>query len=232
MSKITQFSTIGALMAGHFDGECDTRQFTMPDAFGLGCSANINGELTIYQGVFWEATANEAIHHLHDYHVPFIQLTDFNPEKKFSVEAINQDCAAKLLGEHVVLDNIFLAICIEANFDRLVIRRPQRAEETERDIHMVADAQQEYTLTDVNGKLIGFWTPELFGRISVPGFHFHFLDTVTQQSGHVLSYSARNATVSFEVKPTIEITNPHSEKFKELVIDLSAMDQIIAKVER
>ncbi|HCO1252191.1 TPA: acetolactate decarboxylase [Escherichia coli] len=232
MSKITQFSTIGALMAGHFHGECDVRQLTQPATFGLGCSAKLNGELTIFQGTIWEATAGEAIHPLHDHQVPFIQLTDFTPKNRFAVEEIDQDCAAQLLAEQVALDNIFLAVCIEAHFERLVIRRPQRATGAKRDIHEVADAQQEDTLTDVEGKLIGFWTPELFGRISVPGFHFHFLDTATHQSGHVLSYVAKNATISYEEKSTIEITNPHSQQYKALAIDVSALDKVIAKVEK
>ncbi|HCD3188803.1 TPA: acetolactate decarboxylase [Klebsiella oxytoca] len=232
MSKIKQFSTIGALMAGHFHGECDVRQLTKPDAFGIGCSADLNGELTIYQGTFWEATAGEAIHPLHAHQVPFIQLTDFSPSNRFTVEAIDQDCTAQLLAKKVALDNIFLAVCIEARFDQLVLRRPQRATGGKRKINEVAEGQQKYTLADVEGRLVGFWTPELFGRISVPGFHFHFLDKLTQQSGHVLSYAAKNATISYEEKSTIEITNPHSQQYKELAIDVSELDKIIAKVEK
>lgn len=232
MSKITQFSTIGALMAGHFQGEGDTRKLTQPEAFGLGCSAEMNGELTIYQGKVWEATAGEAVHALHNHHVPFIQLTDFSPQNSFTAENIDQDNAEQLLAEQVALDNIFLAVSVEAHFEQLVIRRPQRATDDKRDIHSVADSQQEYHLTDVKGRLIGFWTPELFGRISVPGFHFHFLDGDAQQSGHVLSYSAKKATVSYEEKSTIEITNPQSQQYKEMEIDISALDEVIAKVEK
>ncbi|WP_411813592.1 acetolactate decarboxylase [Erwinia tracheiphila] len=48
----------------------------------------------------------------------------------------------------------------------------------------------------MKGKLVGFWTSELYGHISVHGFHF--IDEKQQISGHVLFYHAEEAIVSYE----------------------------------
>ena len=232
MSKIIQFSTIGALMAGYFRGEYDASALKHPDAFGLGCSQGINGELTIFQGKVWEATAGEAPHLLRQEMLPFLQVTEFVPERTASVVNIDQHNAEQHLNQFIPLQNIFLAVCIEATFDHLVIRRPQPASDIPRDINDFARTQQEDTLNNINGYLIGFWTPALFGRISVPGFHFHFIDEKRNNSGHVLEFSAKKAILKYQEKQTIEVTNPGSAEYKNMTIDLSSLDKSIEHVEK
>ncbi|AXF75205.1 acetolactate decarboxylase [Erwinia tracheiphila] len=77
-----------------------------------------------------------------------------------------------------------------------LIRRPQPATIETCDISEVSDTQQEGYLHNIKGKLVGFWTSELYGHISVHGFHF--IDEKQQISGHVLFYHAEEAIVSYE----------------------------------
>jgi len=232
MSKIVQFSTIGALMSGYLRGECDITTLHHPHAFGLGCSQGINGELTIFQGKIWEATAGQAPHPSHHHDVPFVQVTEFSADGTLPLSDINQDNIERHLEQHLAMQNIFLAVCIEATFEHLLIRRPQPVTDTRRSISDFAATQQEDSLPGAEGHLIGFWTPLLFGRVSVPGFHFHFIDNQNENSGHVLEFSAHAAQVSYQEKQTIEITNPHSDEFKKLNIDIAALDKVIDNVEK
>jgi len=232
MSKIVQFSTIGALMSGYSRGECDISTLNHPHAFGLGCSQGINGELTIFEGKIWEATAGKPPHPSHHRDVPFVQVTEFQADDTFQISDINQDNIEQHLKQHIALQNIFLAVCIEATFKHLLIRRPQPATDSNRSIGDFAATQQEDSLKHVQGHLIGFWTPALFGRISVPGFHFHFIDYKNENSGHVLEFSSDSAQVCYQEKQTIEITNPHSDDFKKIDIDISVLDNAIDRVEK
>lgn len=233
MSRIIQLSTISALMAG-----CFNQEFSLPDAcqehgFGLGCSANINGELTIYNGKVYEATAGESLHLLADNDkIPFIQVTRFQPEYQQPVENISHENIEQCIKNSLNINNIFLAVCVEGHFEKVVIRRPQREPAQTRSVNQIAAAQRIDTLENKQGKLIGFWTPEIFSRISVPGFHFHFLDQSQQISGHVLAFSATQAIMRFEEKPTIEITNPTSDVYKNTAIDLKSMDEMIQRIEK
>lgn len=233
MSKITQFSTIGALMAGHFRGEAPLSAFCSHLAFGLGCSAEISGELTIHDGKVHEATAGEALHCLPpEAEIPFVQVTDFVPQQEREVASVTHENAQAQLSRFIRPDNIFLAVSISGCFEHLVLRRPHRADGGSRSVDDVAAAQKVDQYERITGRLIGFWTPELFGRVSVPGFHFHFLDETSQISGHVLEFSAQNAVLSFEEKTTIEIVNPSSEAFKALDIDVDALDEMIHRIEK
>lgn len=232
MSKITQYSTIGALMSGHFAGDFSLQNRHSTDLFGLGCSCGISGELTVLNGRFWEATAGESVHQLTDSNLPFLQVTDFVPENSFETTEINNENLEQRLTEQLAISNIFLAVNVKSRFEQMVIRRPQRDESQTRTIEEMSEAQQVDKHEGIAGQLIGFWTPELFGRISVPGFHFHFLSDDHKISGHVLSFSATKAVVDYQVKQTIEISNPTSEAYTALKIDVAKLDELISHVEK
>ena len=232
MSKITQYSTIGALMSGHFAGDFTLKDSHSPTLFGLGCSCGISGELTVCNGEFWEATAGESMHQLSDRTLPFLQVTDFVAEHSFKATDISNENVEQHLADQLAINNIFLAVNVKSCFDEMVIRRPQRDESQTRTVKEMSDAQQVDTHNGIAGQLIGFWTPELFGRISVPGFHFHFLSDDRKISGHVLSYKASDAVVDYQVKQTIEISNPASEAFSKLDIDVEELDELISHVEK
>ncbi|MBT0723091.1 acetolactate decarboxylase [Rosenbergiella sp. S61] len=232
MSKITQYSTIGALMSGHFAGDFSVKSTHSPTLFGLGCSCGISGELTVCGGEFWEATAGESLHQLDDRQLPFLQVTDFVAENSLKATGINDKNLEHRLSEQLAINNIFLAVNVKSRFDEVVIRRPQRDESQTRTVQEMSDSQQVDTHHNIAGQLIGFWTPALFGRISVPGFHFHFLSDDRKISGHVLSFTAANAVVDYQVKHSIEINNPTSEAYNTLDIDVAQLDQLISHVEK
>ncbi|WP_158625429.1 MULTISPECIES: acetolactate decarboxylase [unclassified Asaia] len=113
------------------------------------------------------------------------------------------------------------------HFEHLVLRRPYRTDPEEdgiRHVEAVAASQQASPCAAVVGRLIGFWTPALIGRVSVPEFHFHFLDEAESISGQVLEFAAERAVLGFEEKPIIEVTNPQSAAYKALPIDLEKLD--------
>ncbi|EUK19355.1 acetolactate decarboxylase [Commensalibacter papalotli (ex Servin-Garciduenas et al. 2014)] len=234
MSKIVQFSTIGALMAGHIQGEQAFARLRCGCNFGLGCSADLNGELTIFDGTAYEGTAGKTLKTLDfEARVPFIQLTDFKPEQEYLIEHVHHKNIYENLKRFTQPDNIFLAVSLEGVFEQVTFRRPYpSAEGHVRDVKEVAASQKIDTHQYIAGRLIGFWTPEIFGRIAVPGFHFHFLDESNQISGHVLEFYMNQAQLAFEEKQTIEVTNPSSKSYKDLKIDVSLLDDMIQKIEK
>ncbi len=233
MSKIIQYSTIGALMAGYTEGWQTLAELGQGDEFGIGCSTGVSGELTVSGGKIFEATAGEPVQQLTKHTgLPFIQLTRFAPKITYPVQQIRHDNAYQHLSRYIQADNILLAVSVIGHFEKMVIRRPQRSEMPNRDIREMAQSQTVDSFENIEGRLIGFWTPELYGRISVPGFHFHFIDDSQQVSGHVLEFSAEKATLLFEEKPVIEITNPTTTTYRNTHIDIDQLDDIISHVEK
>lgn len=220
-------------MAGYTEGWHPLEELCHGDEFGIGCSTGVGGELTISAGKIFEATAGEPVKPLTKLSgLPFIQLTRFAEKTTCPVQHICHDNAYQHISRYIKADNILLAVSVVGNFEKMVIRRPQPTDISNRDIREIAQSQTVDNFENIQGRLIGFWTPELYGRISVPGFHFHFLDDSHQVSGHVLQYSAEQATLLFEEKTVIEITNPTTTTYRNTHIDIDKLDQIISQVEK
>ncbi|MBF7688088.1 acetolactate decarboxylase [Acinetobacter rathckeae] len=232
MNKIYQFSSIGALMSGYFKPDQNVYEVCTCSSIGLGCSELLNAEVTIVNGIVYTATAGRPTQHqTPPFYTPFYQVTDFSNFKEHQLCTVTQDTLEEALNHLMVLKNHFVAIRIYAVFKSITMRCPQ-ASETPRSIQDVSDHQKVSTYHDLKGCLVGFWTPEVFGRMSVPGFHLHFLSHDHSISGHVLAYETTSATLQFEEKPTIELTNPQTNAFNDLVIDLESLDAMIEHVEK
>ncbi|MCF9046620.1 acetolactate decarboxylase [Acinetobacter nectaris] len=232
MSKIYQFSTIGALMSGYFYPDQNVSSVCSCSSIGLGCSERLNAELTILDGTPYIATAEQPIQvGTSNLHVPFYQVTDFDNYQEYTLAEVTQDTLNQVVEKIIPLRNNFIALKIKAHFNELVLRRPYPSEKM-RKIEEISDNQEVVKYKDISGCLIGFWTPEIFGRISVPGFHVHFLNDDLTISGHVLSYHFSSADLYIEEKRTIEIMNPNTNQFKDLNIDLESLDKLVSKVEK
>lgn len=233
--KITQFSTIGALMAGHHCGEFHIPLGTPGFTFGLGCSDLVNAEVTIRRGVAYTASAAQPVGRLTATDVtPFIQVTDFNPDATVREQGLTMENLPEAFRKHVPHpDNTFYAIQIHAAFDSITVRRPQVvAPGTTRTMLELAKEQEVDAREGIKGYVVGLWTPTVFGRVSVPGFHLHFVDESEKVSGHVLQFKAATAELAYEEKSSIEIMTPTSEAYRKSVVDLGSLDGTIHKVEK
>lgn len=232
MTKIYQFSTIGALMSGYFLPDEDIYKVCSCSSIGLGCSANLNAEMTIFNGTPYTATAEQSTETPKaPLDVPFYQVTDFNNFHEYNIGEASFKTLEQFVRTVMPLNNNFIALRIEAIFHTLKLRRPYSSN-SERSIQEVSGNQEVLTYDEIKGHLIGFWTPEMFGRISVPGFHLHFLSDDKSTSGHVLDYHFSSAILQIEEKNVIEITHPTTEKFKDLNINVENLDDTIRKVEQ
>ncbi|MBF7681950.1 acetolactate decarboxylase [Acinetobacter sp. B5B] len=232
MGKIYQFSSIGALMSGYFQPDQDVYNVCTCSSIGLGCSEQLNAEVTILNGKVYTATAHQAIERPKaPFYTPFYQVTDFSNFKEQQILNTMQNTLEQELKHFVVLNNQFIALRIDGFFHQVTLRRPQ-ASDKKRTIKEVSAKQEVIAYQDIRGCLIGFWTPEIFSRISVPGLHLHFLSHDASISGHVLAYHIESAKLQYEEKPTIEITHPQTTEFSQLNIDLKSLDQMIESVEK
>lgn len=232
MDKIYQFSTIGALMSGYFSPDQDVYKVCSCSSIGLGCSENLNAEMTILNGIPYTATAEEALKTpTAQLDVPFYQVTNFDQFQEYHIGEASIKNIEQFVRAVIPLNNNFIALRIEAIFNRITLRRPY-ASPDRRSIQEVSDNQEVSTYTEIKGYLVGFWTPEIFGRISVPGFHLHFISEDKSISGHVLDYHFSSALLQCEEKNVIEITHPKTSTFKNLNIDIEGLDEVIRKVEQ
>ena len=72
----------------------------------------------------------------------------------------------------------------------------------------VAREQPEFDFENIDGTLVGFWTPNFLQSIAVPGYHFHFLMQDKTRGGHLLECHPRRIRISLQHIPRLELGLP------------------------
>ncbi|CAI3924250.1 Alpha-acetolactate decarboxylase (AlsD) (PDB:1XV2) [Commensalibacter communis] len=229
---IHQFSGINSLMAGVFEGLFPISEIKKHGDFGLGCSDGLAGEVIIDCCHFYEAKSDTPLRDMSDQeHMPFAQITTFNPDKIVNFTDINKSNLYNELAKYTLLDNVFVAVKIEGIFDKMQIRRPKNHNKAYKTALEVSQDQVVDHFENKEGSLIGFWTPEFFQNISVAGFHLHFINTEKTLGGHMMDFSISQGTLSYEVKQSLDIKLSDKESYLKQDLKIKDMDQIIKQVE-
>jgi len=80
-------------------------------------------------------------------------------------------------------------------------------------LKMAASAQQEFCFEQLQGTLIGLWSPGFAASFSVPGYHFHFLSEDRQKGGHVLDCRASDVDIEGCSINEMHVSLPETEEF-------------------
>lgn len=230
--EIYQFSTINALMSGVFKGFFDVDRVKACGDFGLGCSDGLTGEIIIKDRVFMEAKDTHPVRIMGGgERVPFVQITTFCADKTLKVNKVNKNNLYATLAQHTLLDNVFLAVKAEGVFDKVTVRSPSDNGKSYQDAVEVSKNQTLRMLSDIEGTLIGFWTPKFFENVSVAGFHIHFISKDGKIGGHVIDFELKEGDLMYEVKHKLNVELPDDASYLEKNLDIENMSEIIKKVE-
>ena len=75
--------------------------------------------------------------------------------------------------------------------------------------------QAIFDFADIEGSLVGFWSPEYAQAISIAGYHVHFISADRQHGGHVLQLTARDLPLELHLVSDIHLAIPETEAFLE-----------------
>jgi len=133
-----------------------------------------------------------------------------------------QEIEARFL-ELIENPNLIHAIAVRGRFSHLRARTPGRQERPYRPLSEVLADQAEYDFYDVEGTMVGFWTPSYLSSVHSPGFHFHFVadegyaSAEGAQGGHVLAFTVERAELSIDAQERLEIWFPSGDpEFQKL----------------
>ena len=217
---VFQISTSGALVAGVYDREVNVTSILDHGDFGLGTFANLDGEMVVLDGKVYQIQGTGRVSEAApDAGAPFAVVTRFSPDtdtstlKVASFKELEAQC-----DQHRQSGNIFYAVRLDGHFTRVRTRAVNPPSPGTRLVD-AAKAQSEFTFDDVNGTLIGLWSPGFSSAFSVAGYHFHFLSDDRQHGGHVLDVVAGPLRLRVEALTDFHLALPESEAF--LKADLS-----------
>lgn len=186
--EIFQYSTIDALLAGLYDGRLTVGELLDRGGFGLGTLNGLDGELVVLDGKAYHAKAGGEVVELDaDALVPFATVTHFDEDAIASLDTIESlDALNAAVRKHLTSENFFEAIRIDGRFTTVKTRAIPRQSPPYRPLAEVVKEQVIVKLTNIEGSLVGFWTPHFMQGVNVPGFHWHFLSKDGTTGGHVL----------------------------------------------
>lgn len=207
-------STSAALVEGLYQGAVQVSRLLRHGDFGLGTFIDLDGEMVVLDGVCYQVSSNGTVGIVQgDRLVPYAVVTRFNNE--FSKQVRQFDGFSELVSVCDELrnsDNLFYAFRIQGRFSSMKIR-VMKAVTAGTGLKAAASGQEEFLFKDVDGTLVGFWSPEFAGSFSVPGYHFHFLAADRQRGGHVLECKAREISVSGCAMNEMHVSLPETEEF-------------------
>ena len=226
-----QVSTSGALVAGVYSGVVSCATILQHGDFGLGTFANLDGEMIVVDGrVYRIQGSGRVTEAARDAEAPFAVVTWFEPETEVSITDVSGYKALETrCDEFRRSGNIFYAVRVDGHFKRVRTRAVNPPQPGTR-LAAAAKAQSEFSFSEIDGSLIGLWSPGFSSAFSVAGYHFHFLSDDRCHGGHVLDVQADRLQLKIEPLTDFRLALPESESF--LKADLSNTAEELAYAEQ
>jgi acetolactate decarboxylase len=215
-----QVSTSGALVAGVYNGVVSVRSILEHGDFGLGTFANLDGEMVVLDGRVYQVQGSGRVSEAGpEAEAPFAVVTRFSPQTDVEIGPVTsfKELESRC-DEHRMSGNIFYAMRLDGCFKRVRARAVNPPKPGTRLID-AAKAQSEFSFNDVEGTLVGLWSPGFSSAFSVAGYHLHFISSDRQHGGHVLDVEAGLLRLRVEALTDFHLALPESEAF--LRADLS-----------
>jgi acetolactate decarboxylase len=147
--------------------------------------------------------------------VPFAVITRFEADRKERL--LDIDSLVSLERKMDVFrssQNIFTGVQLDGVFDELDLRAACKAAAGE-DLVTATNHQSEFRLENVEGTLVGFWTPAYAKTLNVAGYHLHFISADRNQGGHLLNLNARELSATFHFETDFHMAIPETPAFLE-----------------
>lgn len=214
LHTLFQVSTSAALVEGLYEGAVQVSRLLRHGDFGIGTFIDLDGEMVVLDGVCYQVSSSGAVAVIEgDRFVPYAVVTRFNAEFAKQFQKLNSfgELTAVCDGlRHSA--NVFYAFRVEGRFSLAKTRVMRRVPEGTK-LRAAASAQKEFAFQNVNGTLVGLWSPGFAGSFSVPGYHFHFLSADREKGGHVLECQALDVEVSGCAMNEMHVSLPETEEF-------------------
>ena len=200
---------VNALVEGLYQENTSIEELLNRGNFGLGTFDDLDGEMIINDGQAYQLKSDGKAYKVNlKQKTPYACVTQFEP---YSFEYLSG--SIKLSELYAFLDrtlpskNMVYALKIEGAFAHVRTRSVPK-QDSYKPLVEVARNQPEFSFQDIEGSLIGFWTPEFLDKITVPGYHLHFLTSDQGRGGHLLDCVTKEIKISIQHVSRIELALP------------------------
>jgi acetolactate decarboxylase len=208
-SMLYMSSPINALLEGFYRDDITIATLREKGDFGIGTFNNLDGELVALDGRFFQLDLDGNARPVDDgMKTPFSTVCRFEPMLTEEIaEPMDWEQFNARLKTLLPSDNMFYAIHMEGRFRAVKTRSVPRTENY-RPLSEATDHQKLRQFENVDGHLVGFYTPSFVPSVNVPGYHFHFIDKDFTAGGHLLSCEPERLDIRIQIFFSMELTLP------------------------
>lgn len=216
-NTVHQYSPTIALLNSIYEGNLTVDQMVNQGTIGLGTVNHLDGELVAVDGIVYKIDAKGGITRAgSDLKSPSMTMIDFQPKRKIGIENISSlKEFTSVLTSEMESKNSFYAYQIKGEFAYLKMASAHKVKNENVSLFEYLDTRVMYTRENIKGTLVGLYTPEYLGNISIPGLHLHFLSDDIKLGGHLEDIKFENLVVEIQEINQINLTLPDVKKFKE-----------------
>jgi acetolactate decarboxylase len=224
LHTLFQVSTSRALVHGVYGEAVSTGRLLYHGDFGLGTFDELDGEMVILDGIIYQIRSDGTVRQV-DANVgtPFATILNFSADGEMSLQDLKSLTELCLLcDQRRQSDNLFYAFRLDGLFES-VHTRVMRRTRSGVSLKAAASVQPEFQFTNIEGTLVGFWSPSFASAIDIPGYHFHFLSADRARGGHLLNCAAGSLRLRWQSVGNFHLSLPDTEEFlrSDLTADVS-----------
>ncbi len=221
---IFQISTIGALIAGDYDGVLTYGDLRRHGNFGVGTFNELDGEMIELDGTFYQVKSDGNVEVVPDSaKTPFATVTFFQSDRSF---VLKKNLSCEELEEYIETlfptRNIFYAVKIEGRFGSVKTRSVPKQKKPYPPLTEVVKAESIFELENVEGTIVGFWMPDYTAGITPTGFHFHFITDSREAGGHVLDCITNAVNIDIDDTRNLLLSLPDTNGFYQAELSTDA----------
>jgi len=210
--SLYQISTSTALVEGVHSGSVSSSVLLEHGDFGLGTFEGLDGEMVILDGQIYQVT-DRVRRRTDDFLVPFASITHFRAKSSFEIDKVGSLKHAELACDRKrISENLFYAVRLDGVFETIHARAVHSVPQNTRLLD-AAKTQSAFHFENIEGTLVGFWSPRYSSSFSILGYHLHFISKDRTKGGHLLDCSARKLKARVQVLSEYNIRLPDSGPF-------------------
>lgn len=228
--QLYQHGTLANLVPGLFGGTLSIHDLLQHGDTGIGTLAGLDGELIILNGVVFQVNATGSVRVVDGFEmVPFanVHQADFKAAGELA-KVTDADLRATLAKKLISL-NVFSSVKLTGTFANVTTRAVAGQKRPYPTLKATAEAQSVFTEKQIQGTIIGYYSPKLFAGVAAPGFHLHFLSDDQQFGGHLLHADVAHAKLELQAFEDLDLHLPLSDP-EFLALDLDS-DKIVDDIE-
>ena len=197
---LVQISTIGAVLAGVYDGVINFGTLKEYGDFGIGTFHSLDGEMIGLDGDFYQVKADGIAYPVSDsMKTPFACVTFFDTDLYQDLTGdMNYGQFRNFVDGLLPTTNIFHAIKVEGTFSYMKTRSVPRQVKPYPPLIEITRNQPTFEFTNVAGTIVGFRCPAYVKGVNVSGYHLHFLTRDGGGGGHILDFKTKEAAISID----------------------------------